>query len=311
MASVFSGTAGRNASIAQAGILQTGANQAYDWLDQGQNNALSSLAGGYNTARSDIQRDTGGALSALGTGYNGAMNSLQGAYGQAQGYYAPLASTANRGYDLYADATGVNGADGNSRAQQAFQAGPGYQWQQSQAADQAARSAAGAGITASGNTLAAINDRASQLANQEYGNWTNRLQGWQSLAPQLAQQQAGLATNYGNQSAAMQYGYGQDQGNLISGQGRSLASLAQGYGTGQAGIYQGTAATKAGDAINVADQMGNIVSGGMMAGQQAAANRLNAGMALGNLAASGLGSLFGAPTNGSTLGSRLLGFGGK
>jgi hypothetical protein len=71
----------------------------------------------------------------------------------------------------------VNGAGGNQRATQAFQAGPGYQYAVEQALDQTRRAAARDGSLAGGNTLAALSDRAGNMANQEYGNWQTRLGG--------------------------------------------------------------------------------------------------------------------------------------
>jgi hypothetical protein len=98
--------------------------------------------------------------------------------------YAPLAQKYGAGTGLYLDSLGVNGPQGNTRATQAFQAGPGYDWMVSQALDQAKRSAAATGSLDSGNTLAALSDRAGNMANQEYGNWQSRLSGL--ISPELA-----------------------------------------------------------------------------------------------------------------------------
>lgn len=82
------------------------------------------------------------------------------------------------------DALGVNGAGGNARAVQAFQASPGYQYAVDQSLDGIARKANALGVSAGGNTLAALSDRAGNMANQEYGSWLDRLTGY--VSPELA-----------------------------------------------------------------------------------------------------------------------------
>jgi len=47
-----------------------------------------------------------------------------------------------------------------------------------------ARSAAARGADIGGNTLAALSDRAGNMANQEYGSWQDRLNGY--VSPELS-----------------------------------------------------------------------------------------------------------------------------
>lgn len=103
---------------------------------------------------------------------------------KAGGYYAPLASKYGSGTNLYLDSLGVNGADGNTRATDSFKAGPGYDWRVSQALDQTNRAAAATGGLSGGNTLAALSDRAGNMASQEYGGWQDRLAGL--ISPEMA-----------------------------------------------------------------------------------------------------------------------------
>lgn len=102
---------------------------------------------------------------------------------RAGGFYAPLSEKYGAGTNLYLDSLGVNGADGNTRATQAFQAGPGYQWAVDQALDGINRSAAARSGAYGGNTLAALSDRAGNMANQEFGSWQDRLGGL--IAPEF------------------------------------------------------------------------------------------------------------------------------
>jgi hypothetical protein len=115
---------------------------------------------------------------------NNAQTYSLGALSKAGDMYAPLAQKYGGGTNLYLDSLGVNGADGNTRATQAFQAGPGYQYAVEQALDQTRRAAARDGNLGGGNTLAALSDRAGNMANQEFGNWQTRLGGL--ISPELA-----------------------------------------------------------------------------------------------------------------------------
>jgi hypothetical protein len=115
---------------------------------------------------------------------NGAQTYSLGALSRAGDMYQPLAQKYGQGTNLYLDSLGVNGAGGNDRATQAFQAGPGYQYAVEQALDQTRRAAARDGSLGGGNTLAALSDRAGNMANQEYGNWQTRLGGL--INPELA-----------------------------------------------------------------------------------------------------------------------------
>lgn len=96
-----------------------------------------------------------------------------------------------RGADLYADANGLNGPEGVARAQQAFQTGPGYQFQLDQGLQALNRSAAAGGMGASGNALLEAQRYGQGLANQEWGSYLSR------LAPYNDAQRAGLENKVG------------------------------------------------------------------------------------------------------------------
>jgi hypothetical protein len=120
-----------------------------------------------NQARLTASKTAG--MGYLDTGRTGALDSLTA----AGGYYAPLASKYGKATTLGLDALGVNGPEGNTRATSAFQAGPGYQYAVDQALEGINRKGAATGMLASGNTLAALSDRA--------GN-TNGIGSWRSIA---------------------------------------------------------------------------------------------------------------------------------
>ncbi|MBF9234685.1 hypothetical protein [Microvirga alba] len=258
MSSPFSGKAGRLASIWQAQYLQDQQGQIDKRIQDGQTQSLASLGKGFDAARSS--------------------------YGDAIDLYSPYRETGLKAFGQYADATGVNGQDGYDRSVGNFRAGPGYEWQRDQGTDAVARKQSALGALGSGNTMTAIADYSSHLADQEYGNYLNRLKGVSDVGYNATGAQAGLTKGIGDLYAQQ--------------------------GAGEAGVYGDSTRLGVGTLANTTNGISNAVQGGMMAGQNAAANRWNMGMSLASLGASALGGLSGMPTNGSTLGSRMFGFGG-
>lgn len=131
-----------------------------------------------NQARLNALKTEG--LGYLDAGKTGALGALDA----TKGIYQPLASKYGAGTDLYLNSLGVNGAAGNQAATQAFQAGPGYQFGVDQSLNALDRRAASRGMLASGNNTLDTLGTVTGLANQEYGNWQNRLAGL--ISPELA-----------------------------------------------------------------------------------------------------------------------------
>jgi hypothetical protein len=134
-----------------------------------------------NKARLDRLQVDG--LSYLDAGKTGALGALD----TAAGSFKPLADLGTKyggGTDLYLDSLGVNGAGGNTRAVDAFRAGPGYDFKVNSALDSLDRRAASRGMLASGNTSLDTLTTVHGLADQEYGGWQDRLAGL--ISPELA-----------------------------------------------------------------------------------------------------------------------------
>jgi hypothetical protein len=117
-----------------------------------------------------------------------------GALDSAIGAYQPWVNTGTAANTMYANANGLNGAEGNAAATDAFQAGPGYQFAMDQGTQAALRGASAAGMLNSGNTLTALEGYGQGLANQEFGSWLDRLNGTSTQGLQAA---GGQAAGYG------------------------------------------------------------------------------------------------------------------
>jgi hypothetical protein len=302
--SLFSGKSGRLAAMQTAqqlantqgqitNLLNTGQNQAIGAIQGAQPLALSALGTGYDTAMSGLKTGYDTAMPALQTGYNTARAD----YGRASDLYNPYATTGAQGFNMLANATGLNGPEGNQAAVGAFQAGPGYKWQTDQALEGILRKQGAMGMAMGGNTLAALGDRAGQLANQEYNNWRNQLQGiantgYNATTAQagLARGQGDLATGYGQNVANMGYGYGQDVGKMAYGYGANVGDIYRGDAAKTAGVYGNTTALGVNALSDLGRENARVVAGGMNAGQQAAGNQFNALMSLLGLGTKAVGA---------------------
>jgi hypothetical protein len=297
---IFSGESGRNTAIWSAQNTQAGADQQRRYLGTGAEQSLAALGAGDLQARSDLYGGNYGAQSALTQGLQGGYANLAGAqdtyraYGaSADAMYNPVLAGANAGYSAYGDAAGANGAAGQARARQNFQTGPGYGFARDEAVNAATRGAGAAGMAASGNTMDSLSRLGSNLANQEWGNYMNRLSPYLNLATGIAQQRAGLQGGIGASVAGTQKdmagltsGWGKDQAGMATGYGGALASLASGLGTKQAGLYSDLSRNLS----NVTGAENAAITGqgqaGLMAGQTANQNTWNAGIQIADILAS-------------------------
>lgn len=178
----------------------------------GQN---KDIIGGYDTKGNSI--------------INAGAKQAGGYLGQVAGLYKPIAGSTG----LYADAMGLNGAGGSSRAEAAFQTNPGYEFQQQQGIQALDRSASARGQYQSGGAMTDVLGYSQGLADQSYGSWLDRLNGLSNTA--LAGQtgalnnQANLATGTASQKLGL-------AGEVASGYMGANNQYAQGEEANKAGI---------------------------------------------------------------------------
>src|ERR1043166_6964636 len=305
-------------------LMQTGQNligatgvardQAGNILQNQYNTASGNLGTGYGASTGAINQDADQALGYLGQGNQSAIGTLQA----GGGAYQPLSALASQyglGANMYANSLGLNGAAGNQQAQQAFQAGPGYEWQLNQGIDALNRRANAGGMLQGGNANRSAIDYATGLANKEYGGWQDRLGAYNNL--QLGAAQGAGAGNQANNLAiaGLQNSGGQDQARIATGQGQNLADLARqyygnqagldtGYGTAAAGNITGANQTAVGIGMGLAPRIGQTYNDAANAQMQGSTNLWNLGTNLARFGAGAagglnLGSLFSGPSGGS------------
>ena len=111
------------------------------------------------------------ANSALDTGFNTAS----GFYDKARVPFTDLLTRGNKGYDTLLDATGVNGAEGLTRAGDLYKSIPGYSGGLNTGLDLLERRAAARGDLGGGNTSADTIRFASDYDSQRYKDFLSGL----------------------------------------------------------------------------------------------------------------------------------------
>jgi hypothetical protein len=115
-----------------------------------------------------------GVIDQLGTTGRGIIGGIQ----DTTGDYLGLGKS---GANLRADALGVNGAEGNTRAVDAFHTNPGYEFARDQGLDAIMRNNSALGRLQSGNTDVDLMKYATGFADQNYNDWLGNLSGYDTM----------------------------------------------------------------------------------------------------------------------------------
>lgn len=186
-----------------------------------------------------------GNVNQTGTvGYNGGeMNNYLGQNGALQ------PANTQAGLDAYKNTTGYQLLN----APGAYQQSPGYQYAMNEALNQVQNNAAAKGMLESGAVLKSMQQTASGLAQQDYGNWWNRQN---QLYGDYQNRLQGLAGGPTGSADAMTTGANLAQGNLQT--GSNLGSLFGNQGTAGMGGILNTAAAQSGNMINAGQQQAQV-----------------------------------------------------
>lgn len=229
------GASGRADQTIQYALLQQ-QKQGSDLANYNQK-GLAALDKGFGQAQTQYGQQQAGGLAALSSAYDTGQGALNQGAQQAQSYLDPYAQAGGAAQSMYTNALGLNGAAGNAAATGAFQAGPGYEWQVNQATDAAARNANKLGMAYSGNTVDAITRLGSNLANQEWGSYLDRLNSQAGMGAQVAGQQSSIANGLGQGLASLGQTYGQNTASMYGKGASDLANLDMQNAIGGAGLW--------------------------------------------------------------------------
>ena len=165
-----------------------------------------------NQGKQDLQAQYALGNQALNTNYTNALQP----YTQEYGDYT-------QGTDSLADALGLNGPGGSARAVSAFQANPGYQFQQQQGANAVLANQARTGQLSSGNTDLALQQQGQNIANQGWNGYISNLQPYLGARSGAATGIAGVDTGLGNALSANYTGLGSNLAGLDTATGKAQA----------------------------------------------------------------------------------------
>lgn len=160
-----------------------------------------------------------GAVGAIAGGALGADASRKAANAQAdanryaadvqrqnfldtQEMYRPAVEAGDTARDYQLGLLNIGGV-GNQAALDAFQTSPGYQFAFDQGTRAVDSSAASRGMLNSGATLKALTEYGQGMANQEFGNYYNRLAGLSGAGQTATGAVAGVGTNTANNISSL------------------------------------------------------------------------------------------------------------
>jgi len=225
-----------------------GANR--DFRNTGMNLAWDTRLDSANANRD--MRDTGMGLA---RGVRGRSMGLAGNTRDQQiGQFQPYADSgglanAAMNYEL--------GLAGRPEGYSGFNETPGYEFMRDEATRAVDGSAAARGGLFSGATLAELNRVGTGLADQEYDQFLNRMEGTRGMGMSAAGSIADAWGNYGANALNIQNTYGQTAQGINNQFGANRQNNIDRYGNTVQGINAQHGATRQ----NIIDQYGNVVQG--------------------------------------------------
>ena len=277
----------RNATKQANQQLTKSATAARTQMNQGIDQQLASLQGGYT-----------GATDRLNTGYDRARTDLTGAYGNAESaintqldyskqLLDPYITSGNKAQSRYDTALGLNGAAEQRTFADEYAASDPWRELNEDMANKALQRLLNANGHSSDGRLMLASARANQeRGSTDYNAYLDRLEGQGQRGGQYALILAGYANYAGSTVANLRAGLGDRLSTNEVNRGTALGNLDYGYGQDQGTIQ-----------ANRGAQNANLTYG---LGQQLAGNRINLGNAVADSRSTGINNLIG-------LGSTVIG----
>lgn len=141
---------------------------------------------------------------------------------QGLGYEQPYMQAGQEGLQAYLNSLGITGFQ--KSVIDRFRELPGYKFALQQGQQSLQRQAAARGMSGSGAASKELARYGQGMADQEYGNYQNRLQGLATQGQQLGETAAQQAMGTGQSLANLGYGYAGDIGSIYQGMGQNAAN---------------------------------------------------------------------------------------
>lgn len=164
----------------------------------------------------------GVASAAVGAGIgaltkSSASGSISEGQQQANAALQPWVTSGTAANTQQNNLLGLNGQPAADTAMQSFQSSPGYAYDVQQGIAGVDAGAASKGILTSGQTIKAEQTEGTNLANQNFQQYYNNLNGLSSQGVSAAGGQAGTDTSAAGQQASLTNGLGGTLGNSLGG----------------------------------------------------------------------------------------------
>lgn len=279
------GLAGAESALRQAMAGQTGA------LTQGATDALTSVRGGFDTARGDVTQGLDAGLTALRQGVETGRGDITSASEGAIGRYDPYSQAGQGALEREAALSGAMGPEAQAQAFASYSESPGQAYAREQQEKALIRNEAALGGLGGGNVRTALQEQASGIASQNYQRDLENLRSLAGRGQQAAGAQAGIGMQAGQDLAQLAYGGGQAELGAQQGAASQLAQLAAQSGMTQgqiqqllgqniSDVYGQTGANISGLRYGAGQDIASQLSG---TGQQLAQLQMGQGTALANI----------------------------
>jgi hypothetical protein len=221
--------------------------------------SLGNLFGGGDPGKAaDIYKQYADKAMGELRGHEGqGRQDIQDYLAQALGYQEPYRQAGQEALGEYQGSLGMPGG-----VQDRFKASPGYQFALQQGLQATRTGATARGLVGSGAEAKELQRVGQGLANQEYGQYQNRLSNLAGLGQQAASQSAQQAYGAGSGLANLGYGYGGQLANQYTGLGQTMAESELAKQQQRADLLKGIGSW-IGKGV---DTLGSVVSGGMSGG---------------------------------------------
>ena len=166
--------------------------------------------------------------NAIKSGQSSANAAIQQGVQTATNQLSPWATTGQPANAQESNLLGLNGQPAADAAMSTFQQSPGYQWQLGQGLRAVDASAASQGILRSGATIKGEETYGEGLANQDFGNYWNRLQQLSGSGLDAAKGIASAATGGAQQIASTDTSAAAANAKIIGNEASSIGTAANG-----------------------------------------------------------------------------------
>lgn len=219
----------------------------------GEGGSIPSL---YGQAGTDLRTGVEDAGNILSQGYGQAGDVARTEMGKAMGLLDPYSQGGADAFSLYNKA--LMGGEGANEAFSSFQDSTGYNFLRDEMQQATQRQFGASGMSASGNVLAALQERSAGLASQSFNDYMSQLMGSAQMGQEASTAQAGMQSSLAQYLSNLETGGAEAQAGLKTGLGSALAELGVSQAALEGGVRSGVIGGEFNMAGNALGQIGQF-----------------------------------------------------